>query len=88
MNELTVYDYATKVHRVLMEPNLVGRIGLGPFMSILILTIVLMTMVSPWCIFIGLLLYLVARTLCKRDPYMLTILFDRIMQPNVWRRNS
>ena len=54
-------------------------------MVILVLTIVLMNMVSVWCFPIGIVLFVAAKMLCKDDPYMMTILFDRLMQPNLWR---
>ena len=83
--ETTVYDYAVIVHRVLLEPNVMLGIGIIPAMVILILTIILMNLVSIWCFIIGVILFAVAKILCKDDPYMLTILFDRLMQPNIWR---
>ena len=83
--ELTVYDFSTPMHRVLLEPNQMLGIGVTPAMLILVLTIVLMNMVSVWCFPIGIILFVTARMLCKRDPFMLTILFDRLMQPSIWR---
>ena len=85
MEEVTVYDFATPIHRVLLEPNLLLGVGMAPAMGILVLTIVLMNLVSPWCFPVGIALFIVARLLCKRDPFMLTILFSRLMQPSVWR---
>ena len=49
MNDVSVYDYSTPVHRVLLEPNLLLGIGIMPAMLILVLTIVLMNVVSIWC---------------------------------------
>ena len=53
MDEVSVYDYSTPVHRVLLEPNLLLGIGIMPAMLILVLTIVLMNVVSIWCVIIG-----------------------------------
>lgn len=83
--EITVYDFATPVHRVLLEPNQMLGIGVVPAMMILVLTIILMNLVSVWCFPIGIVLFVAARILCRKDPYMLTILFSRLMQPSVWR---
>lgn len=83
--EVTVMDFATPIHRVLLEPNQMFGIGVVPAMIILILDIVLMNLVSIWCFPIGIVLFLVCKVLCKKDPYMLTILFDRLMQPSIWR---
>ena len=84
-NEPTLYDYAVPVHRVLLQPNVVLGIGISPAMVILVLTIVLMNLVSVWCFPVGIVLFVAAKMLCKDDPYMMTILFDRLMQPNLWR---
>lgn len=83
--EVTVYDFSTPIHRVLLEPNQMLGIGMVPAMLILVLTIILMNMVSIWCFPVGIVLFIVSRILCKKDPYMLTILFERIMQPSIWR---
>lgn len=83
--EVTVYDFSTPIHRVLLEPNQMLGIGMVPAMLILVLTIILMNMVSIWCFPVGIVLFIVSRILCKKDPYMLTILFERIMQPSTWR---
>ena len=83
--EISVYDFASPVHRVLLEPNLMLGIGMTAAMMILVLTIVLMNLVSVWTFPLGIVLFIVCRLLCKKDPYMLTILFDRLMQPSVWR---
>lgn len=40
MDEVSVYDYSTPVHRVLLEPNLLAGIGVIPAMLILVITIV------------------------------------------------
>ena len=85
MNERTIYDFSTPVQKVLLEPNLMAGIGVIPAMFILVITIILMNVVSIFCAIFGIVLYLIARLLSKKDPYMLTILFDRILEPNVWR---
>ena len=49
------------------------------------MTIVLMNVVSIWCVIIGVILYVVAKMICKNDPYALTVIFDRLMVPDIWR---
>lgn len=83
--EVTVYDFATPVHRVLMEPNVLLGIGVMPAMFIMIFTIVLMNLVSIWTFTIGVVLYLIAKKICKKDPFMLEILFERLSVPDCWR---
>ncbi len=85
LEEISVYDYSTPVHRVLLEPNLLLGIGIMPAMLILVLTIVLMNVVSIWCVIIGVFLYVGAKMICKNDPYALTVIFDRLMAPDIWR---
>jgi len=85
MDEISVYDYSTPVHKVLLEPNLLLGIGVIPAMLLMVLTIVLMNIVSIWCVIIGILLYVAARMVCKNDPYALTVIFDRLSAPDVWR---
>ncbi|MBR0100851.1 MAG: VirB3 family type IV secretion system protein, partial [Treponema sp.] len=84
MDEISVYDYSTPVHKVLLEPNLLLGIGVIPAMLLMVLTIVLMNIVSIWCVIIGILLYVAARMVCKNDPYALTVIFDRLSAPDVW----
>lgn len=84
MDEISIYDYSTPVHRVLLEPNLLAGIGVVPAMMILVITIVLMNVVSVWCAFIGIILYVVSKMICKNDPYALTVIFDRLMVCDVW----
>jgi len=85
LEEISVYDYSTPVYRVLLEPNLLLGIGIMPATVILVLTIVLMNIVSIWCVIIGIFLYVGAKMICKNDPYALTVIFDRLMVPDIWR---
>lgn len=85
MEELSVYDYSTPVHKVLLEPNLLLGIGIVPAMLILVITIVLMNIVSIWCAIIGIFLFVGAKMVCKNDPYALTVIFERLLAPDIWR---
>lgn len=85
MEVYSLYEYSTPVHKVLLEPNQLLGIGITPAILILVLTIVLMNLVSIWCCVIGIFLYVGAKMICKNDPYALTILFERLMLPNIWR---
>lgn len=83
--DISLMDFSTPFHRVLLQPNQLLGIGVAPAMFILVITIILMNMVSIWTFPIGVILYIVCKLLCKKDPYMLTILFERLMQPSIWR---
>lgn len=85
MDEVSVYDYSTPVHRVLLEPNLLAGIGVIPAMLILVITIVLMNVISIWCAIVGIFLFVAAKMIRKNDPYALTVIFDRLMVPDIWR---
>ena len=85
MEDYSLYDYSTPVHKVLLEPNQLLGIGITPAILILVLTIVLMNLVSIWCCVIGIFLYVAGKMICKNDPYALLILFERLMLPNIWR---
>jgi type IV secretion system protein VirB3 len=85
MENQSFYEYSTPVSRALIEPNLVMGIGLGALMFILVVSVILMNTVSPWCASVGVVLYIIARMICKKDPHAMTILYERILQPNVWR---
>ena len=85
MDEVSVYDYSTPVHRVLLEPNLLAGIGVIPAMLILVITIVLMNVISIWCAIVGSFLFVAAKIICKNVPYALTVIFDRLMVPDIWR---
>ncbi|MCR5252591.1 MAG: VirB3 family type IV secretion system protein [Treponema sp.] len=84
-DEITVMDFATPIHRVLLEPSQLLGIGAAPAMFILVLTIIFMNTVSFWCFGIGIVLFIICRILCRKDPFMLTILFERLLQPSIWR---
>ncbi len=85
MSEITVYDYENPVYRVLLENRLFMGIGLTPFTVIAVLTIVLMVEISLYSIIAGVILVIVARLVCRKDPMMLMILFDRLLTPDLWR---
>ena len=84
-DELTVYDYAQPIYKVLLTKKELFGIGIIPAMAIAVLTIVLMNTVSVWCLIVGVVLFLVAKIVTKKDSYMMKILFERLMQPNTWR---
>ena len=85
MEEDNVYNYSDFVYKAIQEPNLLLGIGIVPAMFILVFTIVLINLVSIYCAIIRVVLFLIAKKICKKDPHMLSILFEKIMEPEVWR---
>lgn len=74
--ELSGYPvYKSLIHK----PTLFG-IGQLPFYSILILTVILVGMVSFYCIAIGIILLLSARMICKKDKHQIDFLFEDMME--------
>ena len=85
MEEDNLYNYAESVPRVLLQSNQLFGIGLIPAMLIVVLTIVLMNMVSIWCVSVGLILFIAAKIVTRKDKDMLKIVIERILHPSVWR---
>ena len=85
MSEITVYDYENPVYRVLLENRLFMGIGLESFLFIAVITIVLMTVVSIYSVIAGVVLVIVAKLICRKDPMTLRILFERLLTPDIWR---
>lgn len=86
-NILSIYDYGEPVYRVLLKPDVFMGIGLIPIVMIFIITLILCVFISIWCSIVGLTLIFVTKKLCKNDPLMLTIIFDRLLQADLWRMN-
>lgn len=81
MEEDNVYNYAEPVYKAIQEPNILLGVGIGPAVGILVFTIVLVNLVNLWCSIVGVVLFLVVRKICKKDPHTLTILFEKILEP-------
>lgn len=78
-------DYSSPVYKVLLEPKLFAGIGLVPFLVIVFATILLANIINMWFLALGILVFLYLNRICKKDPLLLVIFFNRLTQPNVWR---
>lgn len=87
MKEISVYDFQTPFYQALLEPNLIMGIGLTPCMTIVVLTIFMMNLVHPFMIIFGIALFIMAKIICRKDPYNLEILFEKLLDFDVWRKN-
>ena len=77
-------DYSLSVHTSLMEkPQLFG-IGNKAFYAILFVTLILASLVSIYCIGIGIVALLVCRRLCKNEPLLIDFLFENLMQQDIY----
>lgn len=84
MKEENLGDYAQSVHTSLMEKKMLFGIGDKAFYTILILTVIMASMISVYCIALGVIALLVCRQVCKEDPYLLDFLFENLNQQNIY----
>lgn len=80
-----ILNYAEPVHQALLQPDIFLGIGTYPALLILIVTIVLMNTISIWLFTVGVALVLILRLVSRNDPQMLDFIFDRLMNPEIWR---
>lgn len=85
MERESVYNYASPIHKSLIQDDVQWGIGVAPVVIIVILTIVLMRLVSIWCILVGMALFIIAKIATRKDPHFLESLFERILTNSVYR---
>ncbi len=83
--EISIEDYTSPVYKALYEPSVFLGIGTMPASIIGIFTFLLMYLINPWCIAIGLILLLICRRICKNDKAALSVLLERLMQPDIYK---
>jgi type IV secretory pathway VirB3-like protein len=81
----TPADYSMPVHKALQEPDVVFGIGLTALLSVISITVILASLISIWCVLLGLIAIIILRMICKEDPYLVDILLDNLMQPDWYR---
>lgn len=85
MEKDSVLNYATAIHKSLLQDDVDLGIGVIPAVLIVILTIILMRLVSIWCIFAGFALFVGAKFATRKDQRFLESLFERLLTSNVYR---
>jgi len=85
MEKDSVFNYATPIHKSLIQDDVDLGIGIAPVVLIVIITIVLMRLVSIWCMFAGFALFIIAKISIRKDPHLLEALFERLFTPEVYR---
>lgn len=78
-------QFAAPVHQSLMEKNVLFGIGSMPFYIIIMVTILLCSMVSVFCIFVGLLAFFICRLICKKEPMLLEFIIQNLNVKDVYR---
>ena len=83
--EESVTDYSVPVHKSLMERHMLFGIGELPFYGILVVTVILACLVSPYCILLGVAAVMVCRLLCKKEPQLLEFIIQNMSVHDVYR---
>lgn len=81
----SVLNYACPIHKSLLQDNVSFGIGVIPAMLIFVITIILMRLVSMFCIFVGFSIFMIAKIATSKDPHLLEELFERLMISNIYR---
>lgn len=82
--EDSLLDYQLPVYTSLMEKHVFFGIGETAFYLIAILTIILMSLLSIYCIIIGVLAIFVCKIICKNEPQLLEFLFQNLLQSKIY----
>lgn len=85
MENDSVLNYASPIHKSLIQDDVDFGIGVVPAVLIVILTIILMRLVSIWCMFAVFFLFIIAKLSTKKDPHFLESLFERLLISDVYR---
>jgi len=81
----SISDYALPVYRSLSEHHQLFGVGEKAFYCICMLTIVLASMVSIFCIALGVIALAAVKQLCKKDPLLIDFIFENLNQANYYR---
>lgn len=84
MDEDNLMDYQIPVYTSLLEKNVFFGIGETAFYLISVLTIILMSLLSFYCILIGIFAILICKLLCKNEPMFLEFTFQSLMQAKIY----
>lgn len=81
----SIIDYTAPVYRSLMEPDLILGVGAEILLAIIVVTVILSTLVSIWCICVGVAALILCNIISKKDPYLLKILFSNLLQSDFYK---
>ena len=85
MEKDSVINYATPIHKSLLQDDVDFGIGVIPAVLIVIITIILMRLVSIYCMFAGFAIFVIAKFSIRKDPHFLELLFERLLTSDVYR---
>lgn len=81
----SVLDYASPIYKSLLQDDVTLGIGIAPIVLIAIITIVLMRLVSIWCILVGVVLFTIGKISTRKEPHFLEFLFERLFTAEIYR---
>ena len=79
-----ISDYAIPVHRSLMQVDMLFGIGTKAALVLLIVTVVMIQITGAWFLIVSAALFFLMRILARADPYLLDILFDSVLQQDIY----
>ena len=79
-----ISDYAIPVHRSLIQVDMLFGIGTKAAILLLIVTVVMIQITGAWFLIVSAALFFLMRLLAKSDPYLLDILFDSVLQQDIY----
>ena len=82
--EESLFDYQAEVHKSLLHPIQFMGVGELAFVMIMMVTTVLATLVSVWCISVGLIAFAILRYMCKGEPYLVNFVVENLGQSEVY----
>ncbi len=85
MAESEPVDYSVPVHQSLMEKHQLFGIGEKAFYGIVMVTLILCSMISFWCIVLGIVALLACKMLCKNEPQLMEFILQNIQVQDRYR---
>lgn len=81
----SLYQYSYTVHQSLVNPILFFGIGEQAFMLIVMVTVILSSLISIWCIIIGVVALVLMRFICKKEPYIVDFIIESLNNTDIYR---
>ncbi|UTC53920.1 VirB3 family type IV secretion system protein [Treponema sp. OMZ 803] len=79
-----ISDYSIPIHRSLIQVDMLFGIGTKAAILLLIVTVVIIQITGAWFLIVSAALFFLMRLLAKNDPYLLDILFDSVLQQDIY----
>lgn len=80
----SLIDYQLPVYSSLTEKHVFFGIGETAFYAIAVLTIILMSLLSIYCILFGVAAVFICQLVCKNEPMFMEFTFQSILQAKIY----